>query len=96
MGKNILQKHFEILWQEIIINITHKPKYFSQYDHHIEVRADERLPITETGYKSIFISNAEIEASGGIIKLIEYLLNEGADSIEWKNYIQDNRQKSLF
>ncbi|GAB5552872.1 MAG: hypothetical protein Sapg2KO_24630 [Saprospiraceae bacterium] len=86
---------YEIIWDEIQVSVLHKPNYISDYDH-IEVRADERIPITETGYRSIFILPEEIEENGGVVELVTYLLNEEAQSSEWESHLDTSRQGSLF
>lgn len=94
MSKN-KSNNYEIVWNEIPVSIEHKPDYIHTYDH-IEIRAEEKLPITGTGYRSIFILPEEIEENGGVVELITHLLNEEAQSSEWKSYLETSRQGSLF
>ena len=86
---------YEIIWDEIQVSVLHTPNYIHTYDH-IEIRAEEKLPITGTGYRSIFILPEEIEENGGVVELITHLLNEEAQSSEWKGYLETSRQGSLF
>ncbi len=48
-------------WQNIDFTLAFNPEYFSSSGMvHVEIRCDHPLPITETGYKSIFIPAAGI------------------------------------
>ena len=86
---------YKIVWEGIHITIFHKPDYVFVYDH-IEVMAETPIPITETGYRSIFIQAEEIKDYGGIVELITFLLDTEAQSSNWKEYINMNRQGCLF
>ena len=63
---------------------------------HIEVKADEPLPISETGYRGLFLPIPEVEEEGGAEELVEKWLDEAADSKKWKEYVNGKRQYSLF
>ena len=96
MCRKLPERHeHKITWQGIAIEITHKPKWVSIADH-IEVRAKQPLPITETGYRSIFLTQVEIEEAGGVIKLVYHLLEKDAKSPEWQQYREESRQETLF
>jgi hypothetical protein len=86
---------YEIVWEGIRIEIVHKSKWVSTHDH-IEVRAGQPLPITETGYRSIFLTDVDIEETGGVIELVKGLLNEGAKSQKWQQCYEESKQESLF
>lgn len=66
---NYKEKHeFSFQWQGIAINVTYCPDYSKAMREiqgyalaHIEVRAATRLPITETGYRSIWLPNGEVK-----------------------------------
>lgn len=64
----------------------------------IKTRAPERaaLPITETGYRSIFIHEPEIAEFSSPIDYIIALLDEAAKSPEWQSTRETSRQYSLF
>ena len=90
-----------IIWERIPIKISYKPKY-SEIDFkqmvvsHIQVRAGERLPITETGYRSIFFFQQEQEIIPCVKAQIIEMLNEKAASKEWKQYKSKKDQLLLF
>jgi len=95
---------FNITWQGIDIEIAcSKPAYLSSHRKiygyemlHIEVRSALPLPITETGYKSIFISEPELAGKGGSLKYVTSFIDEEAKSEKWKNCQQSSRQFNLF
>jgi len=49
---------------------------------HITVRAGERLPITETGFKSLFLSMQRLTEAGGLVAFIREWLNDSAQLIQ--------------
>jgi hypothetical protein len=53
-------------------------------------------PITETGYRSHFLSPDEIEAVGGVFAYVVDALDEAAKRKEWKARQAAQRQLSLF
>jgi len=95
---------FNITWQGIEIEITcSKPVYLSSHRKiygygmlHIEVKSTLPLPITETGYKSIFISEPELAGKGGSLKYVTSFIDAEAKSEKWKNSLENSRQFNLF
>lgn len=67
---------------------------------HLEVRTRSpegaALPITETGYKSIFIYEAEFAQFASPTAYIIALLDDAAQSPEWQSARENSRQYSLF
>lgn len=94
---------FRHTWQGIEIEISFKPNYSKAYQDimgdtlsHIAIKAGEPLPITQTGYRSVFLSSEEVENAGGVIPLVQNWLNEYSKSEEWKKYVNAKSQLSLF
>ncbi len=90
-------------WKGVSIKISYVPDYSKavreQHGYqlaHIEVRADSPLPITKTGYHSMFLPNKEVEEAGGAVALVNDLLNESAKSKEWQEYQKRQNQLKLF
>ncbi len=81
------------------IRITHTRQYFNGSDH-VEVQTIRPprapLPITETGYKSHFLTPDELEAAGGLVKFVETELATAARSKEWLKQDLAHRQGNLF
>ncbi len=99
---------FNITWQGIDIEITcYEPHYMKSHRNiygfgmfHIEVKSisPERapLPITETGYKSIFIAEPELAGKGGSLKYVTSYIDQVAKSEKWRNCQKNSRQFNLF
>ena len=63
---------------------------------HIEIMCDEELPITETGYKSFFVTDCNLKRWGGVEKFIMMSLNMAAKSDAWKFKKESKNQLTLF
>jgi len=99
---------FKNTWQGVDIEITcDVPNYISSYRkiygyemHHIEVRSispeNAPLPITETGYRSIFITEPELSANGGVLKYMTNYIEQEAKSKKWIAQQEKSRQFTLF
>lgn len=95
---------FNITWQGIEIEITcSKPAYLSSYRKiygyemlHIEVRSTLPLSITETGYKSIFVTEPELAGRSGSLKYVTSFIDAEEKSKKWRNSLENSRQFNLF
>ena len=99
---------FNITWEGIEIEITcNEPDYMKSHREiygyrilHIEVKSLDPekapLPITETGYKSIFIAEPELAGKGGSLKYVTSYIDHEAKSEKWKNCQKNSRQFNLF
>ena len=92
-----------ITWENIEIEISYIANKYKFYEEinghsmaHLEIRCNEKLPITETGYKSHFILEPNIREYGGVEKFIIDWLNEASQSEEWKAHKLQSDQYSLF
>jgi len=100
-----MKQHYEeikISWMGIPILIRYNPNYSKAVMDiqgfalvHIEVHTEQLLPITETGYKSIFTSAMDVEENGGAEKYIRTMLDNSATR-EWKQKFSKRQQLSLF
>jgi len=71
------------------------------YDmYHIEVRSVEpervSLPITETGYRSIWLAEPQLEEFGGALVYVTKLLEHEGKSKRWGQQQETARQYQLF
>jgi len=84
-------------WRGIALEIGYISKRFGGMDH-VEVRSAESvpLPITETGYRSLFISSERLEEYDGPKTYVLAWLDHEAQSAVWKRHEADRRQLSLF
>ncbi len=99
---------FNVTWQGIDIEISCcEPSYMKSHREiygygmlHIEVRSispqKAPLPITETGYKSIFIAEPDLARQGGSLKYVTSYIDDQAKSQEWSNSLENSRQFNLF
>lgn len=82
-----------LIWRDIPFTLNFDPLYFEAAEMaHIEIRCDRDLPITSTGYKSIFTpydSAADIHSVSA--DMMDYL-TETAASENWR----PETQLSLF
>jgi len=86
----------EIEWQGIAITISHRSQWPIVDFHHIEVKADQRLPMTETGYKSHFMPEKALSEFEDVVDFVSQWLEATCQSKEWLRYVEDMRQPSLF
>ena len=87
------------IWRGITLEIRHCPMWskIAEIDH-IEVVSEDRqvLPITETGYRSLFIKPEYIERHGDARAYVLTWLDEEAKSPKWTRKEDDSKQLSLF
>ena len=81
-----------ITWRSIEIDISYVPEKFNIVDH-IELHTDPRnkLPVTETGYRSNFIPAGTVASHGGPEAFVTAWLDHEADAAGW-----NGDQLSLF
>lgn len=96
---------FETTWQGIDLNVSYCPRWLcadgdSLITQHIAICSAGKvaLPITETGYKSLFMNGTEAltEFNNNPVAYVLAWLDEAAKSKNWKTYIEANRQYSMF
>lgn len=93
------------IWNNIAITIDYVPNYSNSVKEltgetlsHLEVRSvnKQKLPITETGYRSHFTSKKEIDIFDGAEQYILAWLNQESHSKEWQDYMLSSQQLRLF
>lgn len=82
-------------WEGIDITASIDRTLLQSDYHHIEVRAGERFPITQTGCRSLFIAGPAF-GDADLTTFVTNWLNDAAQSKEWRRYVEDNRQLSFF
>lgn len=86
-------------WSGIEIEISYQPNWLGVSAHlQISSITPERaaLPITETGYRSHFLSAEEVEEAGGYVAFARAWLDHAAASQEWLAKCEAQRQYELF
>lgn len=95
-----------IPWRGISIQINvckPFPSYRKTYGYdmyHIEVRSilpeKAPLPITETGYLSIWLPEPQLEEFGGALAYVTAFLDHKAKSMQWRQQEESAKQYQLF
>jgi hypothetical protein len=92
-----------ITWNKITIEITYTRSYSPEYEKiygyplaHLELRADDPLPVTGSGYRSLFTPAPEIEDRRGAEAFTKAWLDSAAQDPAWKKQAQARKQLSLF
>ena len=86
----------KIEWNGITVTVEHEASYLNTEFDHIQVRADEQLPFTETGYRSHFIHTKELALFDSPQQFVLEWLDEAAQSKEWRQHVIASKQLSLF
>lgn len=91
-------EHHPFSWRGIGMQIIYQPEAYicPTIYAHIEVQSDEPLPITETGYRSLFLPAYSVEHAGGPVAYVQLWLEAQAKSPAWKAIENERRQGRLF
>ncbi len=85
-----------IVWQGINIQVNYAPEYFGCHTAHLELKALEPLPVTETGYRSHFAPKEHFDAHNNIVDYCLEWLEKSAQKDNWINYALSKQQMRLF
>lgn len=83
-------------WSGIPVAVSFSRFWLGNDMHHIEVRADQRLPITETGYRSHFYHGPDDMTLESAATFIVSWLDDAANNKSWLSYVEARRQGDLF
>jgi hypothetical protein len=97
-------EHYEFTWRGLSVRAAYAPGYCGGPGDKIHVAhlqiwndtAREPLPMSETGYRSLFLPNGEVEHAGGVVAYATLWLEAASLRPEWKAIERDRRQGSLF
>lgn len=105
-GASPNKTRYEIDWRDPVttsvvrIRITHSRDYLGQGQDHVEVESiapkKASLPITDTGYRSQFLSPLELINAGGPVTYVTTWLDRDAKSKEWQKRQAIRAQGDLF
>lgn len=91
---------YKIVWRGILLVIRHELDYLWKGSSHIEIHVvrpkREPTPLTETGYRSLFIDTLELVNAGGAVTFLTAWLDREAKSTEWQKCDAARRQGDLF
>ena len=88
-------------WQGITLSVECERNYatmtgLTHLSIHVLEPSTSKLPITETGYRSHFLSEAEVAELGGPLGYVRAWLDAEAATPEWREQQQAARQMTLF
>ena len=105
-GASPSKTRYEIDWRDpaagttVRIRITHSRDYLGQGQDHVEVESitpkKAPLPITETGYRSQFVSPLELVNDGGPVVVVTAWLDREAKGKDWQRRQAVRQQGDLF
>ena len=85
---------FNAKWNGIPLLITYTKNYYKAAGiSHITVKAPEPLPITETGFRSMWLHEEELSSTTPVAYLLEFL-NLESQTRQWKKYIAAQKLKA--
>ena len=92
-----------ITWRGTAILITYEANWLNLHGMvgtcaHLAINAEgrRRLPFTETGYRSCFLTPTEVDAVGGPVAYVLAWLDAAAESPQWKVSQMAGQQLTLF
>jgi len=86
---------FQCTWSNIPIIVKYSKDYWASVGvSHLEVHAEEPLPITETGYRSIWITPGQLDGTTPVDFVLSGL-DELSGSKKWKSYLENKRQEEF-
>ena len=88
-------------WQGIALSVSCERDYatmtgLTHLSIHVLEPSTAKLPITETGYRSQFLSEAEVAELGGPVAYVRAWLDAEAATPEWQGREAASRQLDLF
>lgn len=83
-------------WTEFTIVVEYQRHWLNSESWHLQLRCKEPLPVTATGYRSIFMADESFAGEDDIRAFVIALLDEAAQSKTWQRHLEDRRQLKLF
>lgn len=87
---------FQLEWEGVAIAVVHTPQAFGGPFDHIEVRADDIIPISETRYRSRFLHPEGLALFVDVPTFVTEWLNEWAKDPKWLERKCQSQQMELF
>jgi len=92
-------KTYEFEWHGIRISLMHTHKKWGVIEH-LEIRSIDpkgaALPFTDTGYRSHFMREEDLNEYGSPLEFVLAWLDNEANQPHWKRQELKSRQYSLF
>ena len=87
---------FTLVWCEREVEVSVQANWLNTGHWHIELRCVERLPVTETGYRSHFAPEGVPSAQDDVRMYVLEWLDTSAQDPSWQRYVEDSKQLKLF
>ena len=85
-----------LVWDGRTITVSYQANWLNSGYWHLELRSEEMLPVTETGYRSAFVPADVIADASAVEVYILACLNKAADDPAWHRRVEESRQLKLF
>jgi len=85
-----------LVWAERTISVSYRSNWLHLDHWHIELRCAEPLPVTATGYRSLFVPHGALVEEADVLDFVKTWLDTAATSTQWQAYLADSRQLKLF
>ncbi len=85
-------------WQGIPLSVAACPDWLGTGYWHLEIRSVDRRPhpVSETGYRSHFVSGSVLDEWGGFLPYVRAWLDAEGARPEWQAAERAHRQLTLF
>lgn len=83
-------------WQGRNIEVSYQANWLNTDHWHLELRCQEPLPATTTGYRSAFLAADAIETANDILPFVITWLDHAAEDPAWLRQVEDALQFRLF
>ena len=87
---------FTVVWDKRVVEVSVLGNWLGGDHWHIELRSKEVLPLTSTGYRSIFVPMAALADHAAIQTQVMTWLDEAAEDAAWLRNLEASRQYSLL
>lgn len=90
-----------LLWQGLTIEVSYEANWLgSKHYAHLQLRSmqptEAPLPVSETDYRSHFLTCGVVEGAGGALVYAKAWLDDAAKGTDWRSYVEQSRQLTLF
>ena len=92
----------KLQWRDVTLDVSYERNWMGKIDTiaHLEIRVLKPqgaiIPLTDTGYRSHFISSVYVDDAGGAAKYVRAWLDAEAATPVWRRKEDAARQLSLF
>ena len=87
---------FTLVWEGLTIEVSHQANWLDTGHWHIELRCDDPLPVTQTGYRSYFVPSPAVSGQADITACVIGWLDDAAQTPEWRKHLTAAAQLKLF